>query len=1152
VRIERLAIERYGIFSDRALTFRPDATLHIVHGANEAGKTSVLSAIGDLLFGFGARRVYDFRHDSRPLRIGGAFRHSDGRTIAARRRKGTKNTLVDAADQPLPDDLLVPLLNGLSRETFSREFGLTAEGLRQGGHELLNAGGRLAETLAASSAGMAALSRIRERLRNEADDLFTPRRSSGKPFYGAADRRDVADKALRESIVTREALQQLEADVRGARERLEALNAEHAASVGTLARWQRTLRVRSKLARLDRIGAELKAFAGLPAVPAQSLTEWSAALDGDAAFARDIASLDAAEAADNKAIAALAVDETLLSEGDTIDALRERLGAVRKAIDDLPRRRQAREVAEATLDDAARRLGLGSHRELLEQLPTDPALAQVRDLLEKEKRTAQVVADADARHNQARQEHDRFEAEEGARSVVIDPEQLRARFDALDDIPAQADRLYWEAAALKTETDSLTAATAALDPSPGALDTLQALPFPDGPAIEAHARAAEQTEDEIKRCADALAATDSIIAAIETELAGLSHAGAVPTRADLLEARRERDSHFDGLSAALDADRAARQSRLAEVVRSSHDIDRITDRLLTDTERAARHENAQRRLAASRSERERAAADLANAQARRAEVNAAWTQSWAASGLSPRSPAEMLRWRARVDGVLNRLDKLEGQKAGIGALTARLDAGKAAVVSFLESVGRVPDRALPTAVLFREAKARFDELQQAWADAKARSVEKRRIARDLAEAETARDAAHAVLAAQQKMWPAAMTAIGLVGVATPAQAESALAVWQSMAVPKASYERESRSVDTIEADLRTFDHDVSVIVERVEPSLAGEPAQEALARLSARLATMRNAAASCQRLHETAVQRASERNALVARRASGAATLGIARRTLDLVEDVALANAVERLTLRHQLEAEGAALRRDLHEIGDGRDEAVLRQEQEGLDLDQLPGSIEREQVRQGQLLKDIADASALHQQKRGELDALLKGRDAGTAAAERAEANAELLSIAERWLLRSAASKLATHAIERHRAKIQDPLIARAGLLFAEATGHSFAGLGVAYGDDDQPMLVAQRADNERVQVAGLSEGTRDQLFLALRLALLERRASEPMPFIGDDLLSSFDENRTLATLRLLAMAGQKQQVILFTHHRYVVDLAKSMRELAIDFIDL
>ncbi|NEW88602.1 hypothetical protein DU475_15200, partial [Rhodopseudomonas sp. WA056] len=95
MRIEQLALERYGVFTDRVLSFAPQASLHVVLGANEAGKTSALTAIGDLLFGFGTRTDYDFKHDSKLLRIGGSFRHSDGRLIAARRRKGNKNTLLD-------------------------------------------------------------------------------------------------------------------------------------------------------------------------------------------------------------------------------------------------------------------------------------------------------------------------------------------------------------------------------------------------------------------------------------------------------------------------------------------------------------------------------------------------------------------------------------------------------------------------------------------------------------------------------------------------------------------------------------------------------------------------------------------------------------------------------------------------------------------------------------------------------------------------------------------------------------------------------------------------------------------------------------------------------------------------------------------------
>ena len=193
-------------------------------------------------------------------------------------------------------------------------------------------------------------------------------------------------------------------------------------------------------------------------------------------------------------------------------------------------------------------------------------------------------------------------------------------------------------------------------------------------------------------------------------------------------------------------------------------------------------------------------------------------------------------------------------------------------------------------------------------------------------------------------------------------------------------------------------------------------------------------------------------------------------------------------------------------------------------------------------MLKEIEAASAALHQAQTEREQLGRGRNAAAAAAERAEASAELLSIAERWLLRAAAARLASRAIERHRALVQDPLIDRAGALFQLATAQAFGGLGVDFGDDDQPMLVAKRSSGERVAVAGLSEGTRDQLFLALRLALLERRTAEPMPFIGDDLLASFDETRTQATLKLLTEAGRARQIILFTHHRHVAELARAL----------
>ena len=77
------------------------------------------------------------------------------------------------------------------------------------------------------------------------------------------------------------------------------------------------------------------------------------------------------------------------------------------------------------------------------------------------------------------------------------------------------------------------------------------------------------------------------------------------------------------------------------------------------------------------------------------------------------------------------------------------------------------------------------------------------------------------------------------------------------------------------------------------------------------------------------------------------------------------------------------------------------------------------------------------------------------------------------------------------------------------------------------------------------LSEGARDQLYLALRVAIVEAhcRTAAPLPFIADDLLVHFDDTRAAAALRLLAELGRTTQVILFTHHEHIAAMAQDER---------
>jgi uncharacterized protein YhaN len=112
---------------------------------------------------------------------------------------------------------------------------------------------------------------------------------------------------------------------------------------------------------------------------------------------------------------------------------------------------------------------------------------------------------------------------------------------------------------------------------------------------------------------------------------------------------------------------------------------------------------------------------------------------------------------------------------------------------------------------------------------------------------------------------------------------------------------------------------------------------------------------------------------------------------------------------------------------------------------------------------------------------------------------------------------------------------------LFTLVTERRFVGLEPDYGSGDKPVLVGVRENGEKVPLAGLSDGTQDQLYLALRLASLEKFSAdgEPLPLLVDDALVNFDNNRARAALKVLGDLAAATQVIFFTHHQHMVYLA-------------
>ena len=99
MRVCRLDLVRYGHFSNRSLEF-PDSDhdIHIVVGANEAGKSTSRNALEDALFGIPQRSAFGCRHGYRDMRVGALIEH-DGRRPEFRRRKALDG--LTARDQKL-------------------------------------------------------------------------------------------------------------------------------------------------------------------------------------------------------------------------------------------------------------------------------------------------------------------------------------------------------------------------------------------------------------------------------------------------------------------------------------------------------------------------------------------------------------------------------------------------------------------------------------------------------------------------------------------------------------------------------------------------------------------------------------------------------------------------------------------------------------------------------------------------------------------------------------------------------------------------------------------------------------------------------------------------------------------------------------------
>jgi len=1162
VKLLDLHLLAYGPFTDQHLDLSAGSEgLHLVFGPNEAGKSSALRALRALLYGVPERTRDDFRHDKTEMRVGGLFRGKDGTELCCYRRKGRKNTLLDAKGDPISEHELARLLGGVAEPLFERLFGIDHEALVSGGQALLDEHGREAEALFGTGLGSTAVHALLETLDEEAQAHFAPRAS--KPLINAAlSRLSEIDRRQREVTLSARKWDEAREAVETASRHLSEIDADLADAERRRGALERIRRSLPALARREQFRERLTGLGDIPVLEEGFGQRREEALSKRRSAAEGRSKAKVRHEGLSKDAAVLEVSDELLAEAEAIDELRDRLGGYRKAARDRPglverratlveqaRQQFAQIRPDLSLDDIERL------RPLLALRRRATELGGRKEALESAvKRTREGMKGAARKLEKRRDELNRLPppvSYEGLQRAVDEARRTGELDRSIEEVNAEIIR---HQEACRRDLGSLGLWT-------GTLADLLRAPLLGEETMQRFTESFQAIEEEKHGLEMSLTETLEEQRRTEESLQTLRLAGEVPTETELRNARDRRDQGWRLLKRQwIDGEDVTVESRsytdghpLPDIFEAGiADADEIADRLRRESQRVHEQAAAQARLDACRQRNADAEAALQAVAKRLSVLEKSWRDVWKTTGISPLSPREMSAWAGKA--------RLLRDKAGHGdELRVKAEAlrrSREIQMKNLRSAVAACGQAQPQAVNQGELRPLLDH-----AESSLRSFEQNALHRtaleesvaELAESEQQLDGevlrAEEELATWSSAWTGLMRELGQREETSPGQVSDYLqAISDGLKLVDEAKGLQLR-IGGIDKEAEEFERDVDTLMARLAPDLAGHPVGEAILQLASRLTTQREAKTRLDELDKQMRKADGEvREADADIRAADEVLAELCRQAgCERPDEL---EAVERRFLEQRdLSKQLREVESELVRGGDGLSIEALEAEAARIDRDSIVTELTALEQRIDEDLRP--EREALFERKLGaeQVFGSMAGTDEAAALAEQAQQTlSEVRGHAESYVRLRLAARILRDEIEGFRRRHRDPILTRASVYIRSLTCGSLETIDTDFDESDQPVLVGVRPNGERLRVEAMSTGTRDQLYLALRLATLDHyvESSEPLPFIVDDILIQFDDDRSRATLMALADFSAKTQVILFTHHERVVEEAGRLDDAA------
>ncbi|MEM9190973.1 MAG: AAA family ATPase [Myxococcota bacterium] len=1165
MRFLSLDLEAFGHFSDRSIFLDRTRGFHLFYGRNEAGKSTALRGVKGFLFGFPHRSTDTFRHQK--LRVGASVLLDDGRELQLLRRKGRKNTLLDGEGQPVDDTVLRAALRGVTPEQYELMFGLTHEQLRLGAQALLEGRGTVGESLFDAGLGGRSVHGVLQKLEEDARLIYTAR--GQRPLLNTALREHrEAEKELRLSGVSPEAWRTQKESLAAARRELADLETKRKSLRQEQAKLLREERLLPDVRRYRSLRSELHALGTMPPLDPSTSERRTAALQAQKSAELLEERLQREIDRQRDRLNTLTIPEPLLTvPADVIEDIHHRKASYRKAERDLPNRRNHWASLVREVQSLRERVGLGETARLSVGLES-----RIRRLAADHARIA-------AELRRARTDRHRFSARANQintslreaplpRAITI----LEAGLSAVRELGAPAARDRDIAQELRSLERRIAEEATHLEPPVAPIESLRERPLPPRATIEDFRRRVGRAEAELERAHDRRRTLRAELLEAQRALDTLTAEGDIPTEEQLGEQRSQRDRLFGVIRRAgerlAERDRSdnPRRSQKAEDAAqrtlgldapdtlafedAMREADRTSDRLRREAHRVAQRAA---RLATQKrivSELEDVEQDIGTIEDERERLGREWVARWERSGIQPGTPEEMAVFVSRAEELrelLARLSRLREEAEGLRDLWG-------ATASQVESALREFDGSLEFESEDASVLRRLGALETVGGSALEEERERRRRRERLEEEQTSVGADLARLDAEilaseeallewQAQWDEVVRSLGLPEDTGPEEASAIVDALSLLGKKEDEADSVERQILAMERDADRLANDVDDILrahlqESFDPELPLEERADTLVR------RYRRAEADLdkrQEWHGFLEEQKAQLGEARATQENANAELRTLMEQAGVADLPSLIAAEERSARIKAIAAEAHETRRRLEMAGEAdvdalvdelanRDEVALR-----LRLDELERDLDG-------LEASLTEASQQVGRQENGLENQRTRATAGQKAAEQQALLAEIRDQLDRYVTLRLATTILRREIAAYREVHQGPVVARTRTLFPRLTGGAYESVRIGLGQEDEEVLLCVRQNGEEATVTTLSDGTRDALFLSLRLATLERHVATmgPVPVVLDDILIQLDDERATAALEVLGEFAGHCQVLFFTHHARLVELAE------------